>query len=84
MTIIPLGIHVLVEPLDSSSSIVLPEQSKGQAERGVIRGIGSKVDEEGLSIGDTVLYRKYAPEEFELDGKTVYLVEQVDIMGKVI
>jgi len=77
----PLGVHVLVEPIEPESTIVMPEQSKGQAERGIVRGLGSKVEDETLKIGDTVIYRKYSPEEFESDGKVVYLIEEVDLMG---
>jgi chaperonin GroES len=79
----PLGIHVLVEPLEVSTTIVMPEQSKGQAERGVVLGLGSQVDDADLNleVGMTVIYRKYSPEEFEMDGKTVYLIEESDLMG---
>ena len=77
----PLGIHVLLEPLEEISSIVLPEQSRGQAEKAIVRGIGSEVEDSSLKVGDTVIFRKYSPEEFELDGKMVYLIEQQDLMG---
>jgi len=79
--ITPLGLHVLVEPLEEASSIVMPEQSKGQAEKGIVLGIGDKVESETLKVGDKVIYRKYSPEEFELDGKPVYLIEESDLMG---
>lgn len=77
----PLGTHVLVEPVMEKSAMVLPEASKGQAEKGIVRGVGSKVEEE-LFEGDEVLYRKYSPEEFDLDGKAVYLIEEQDLMAK--
>ena len=80
MSIKPLGIHVLLQPIEAESSIVMPENSKGQAERAIVLGIGDKV-ESAVEVGDTVIYRKYAPEEFELDGKVVYLIEDVDLMG---
>lgn len=76
----PIGVHILVEPLEEATAFKLPELSKGQAERGIVRGIGSKVEEE-LADGMTVLFRKYSPEEFELDGKIVYLIEEQDIMA---
>lgn len=76
----PLGVHVLVEPITEEKSFQLPEQSKGQAERGIVRGVGDEVV--GLQDGDKILFKKYAPEEFEWEGKTVYLVESQDIMAK--
>lgn len=80
MSLKPLGVHVLVEPITEEQAFKLPELSKGQAERGFVRGIGEKV-EAPLKVGDKVLYRKYSPEEFEVDGKTVFLIEESDIMG---
>lgn len=79
----PLGIHILLEPLEEKSFVTLPEGSKGQAEKATILGIGAKVEDETLKVGDIVIFRKYAPEEFELDGKTVYLIEEQDLMGLV-
>jgi len=81
MSIKPLGIHVLLEPLDDKPLIELPSGSKGQAEKAIVRGIGEGVESTSLKVGDTVIFRKYSPEEFELDGKTVYLIEEVDLMG---
>lgn len=77
----PLGIHVLLEPLEEKSLIEMPNLSKGQAMKAIVRGIGSQVEESELKVGDTVIFRKYAPEEFELDGKEVYLIESQDLMG---
>lgn len=77
----PLGIHVLVEPVAEESVMKLPEQSKGQAEKGIVRGIGAGVELEGLKDGASVIFKKYSPEEFELEGKTVYLIEEADLMA---
>lgn len=76
----PLGVHVLVEPITEEKAFKLPELSKGQAERGIVRGIGEKV-EAPLKEGDKVLYRKYSPEEFEVEGKPAYLIEEADCMA---
>ncbi len=77
----PLGIHVLLEPIEEQSLVVLPEGSKGQAEKAIVRGIGEGVGFPALEVGQVVLYRKYSPEEFEVDGRLVYLIESVDLMG---
>lgn len=79
--ITPLGTHVLLEPISEQSLIELPETSKGQAEKAIVLGIGDGVEEEGLKVGDMVIFKKYSPEEFEMDGKVVYLIENVDLMG---
>jgi len=78
----PLGAHVLLEPLEEKSVIELPAGSKGQAEKAIVLGIGEAVESKTLRVGDTVIFRKYSPEEFELDGKMVYLIEQQDLMAR--
>lgn len=77
----PLGVHVLVEPIIEEKAFQLPELSKGQAERGIVRGIGPLV-EAALNVGDVVVYKKYSPEEFESEGKTVYVIEEQDLMAR--
>jgi len=77
----PLGVHVLVEPIEETSFVMKPEQSKGSAERGIVRGIGSRVEDETLKVGDTVIFRKFSPEEFKHEGKLVFLIEEQDLMG---
>lgn len=79
--ITPLGTHILLEPITEQSLIELPEQSKGQAEKAIVLGIGEDVESEALKVGDTVIFRKYSPEEFEMNGKVVYLIESQDLMG---
>lgn len=78
----PLGVHILIEPVEEvSSSIVLPETTKGAPEEGIVRGVGSKVEDQTLKDGDRVIFRKYAQEEFEVENKRVFLVEEQDVMG---
>lgn len=78
----PLGIHVLVEATQKSNNfIVKPEGTKGEPEEGVILDVGSDVQSKDLSAGVRVVFRRYSAEPFEIEGKTVHLVEEQDLMG---
>jgi co-chaperonin GroES (HSP10) len=82
MKLTPIGIHVLIEPVEEQSLMVMPETAKGSAVKGIVLGVGEKV-EAPLKGGDTVYFRKYSPEEFDFNDKQVYLVEEQDVMGKI-
>lgn len=81
----PLGDHLILKPLDAehvtSLGIIIPDTAKEERpERGEIIAVGpGKVLENGtrstmeVKVGDKVVFKKYAPDEVEID-KTKYLV----------
>jgi chaperonin GroES len=81
----PLSNHVFLEPLEeektTKSGIVLPETAeKEKPVKGKVLAVGpGKLRENGtvqpmaVKIGDMVLFKKYGPDEIEMDGKK-YLV----------
>ena len=85
----PLSNHVFIEavPEDTmtKSGIVLPDTAeKEKPIRGKVVAVGpGKVNEKGertpmsVKVGDTVLFKKYGPDEIEIDG-TKYLVGDED------
>lgn len=85
----PLSDHVFIEPVEeektTESGIVIPETAdKERPMKGKILAVGpGKRDERGelvpmsVKVGDMVLFKKYGPDEIEVDGKT-YLVGQED------
>lgn len=79
----PLGRHVLIKPTETASILQLPEQGKAQSVNGTVLAIGSAVDlqEWDVKVGDNVIFKMYAPEEFDVDGGVVYLIEAQDLMG---
>lgn len=79
----PLGIHLLIEPLPPENEYIIAGKSKEKPEKGILKAVGEKVESEVLrkSIGETVVYRKYSPEEFKVNGKTLFLIEEADVMG---
>jgi chaperonin GroES len=93
MMIKPLGDKVVVKAAlreeMTKSGIVLPETGdKDRPEKGTVVAVGpGKVRSNGerapmnVAVGDTVLFRKYSPDEFKLDGEDVLVMSESDIIG---
>ena len=87
----PLSNRVLVEPLkeQTKGGIILPETAdKEKPEKGKVVAIGpGKLLENGsrapleVKVGDTVVFKKYSPDEVKVDGKEYLVLEEGDIMG---
>jgi len=93
MEIEPLFDRIVIKEINpevtTASGIVLPSaaQEKPQMATVVAVGAGGIVDGKEikmlLKVGDTVLYPKYAGSEFKLNGETLTVLRQSDILAKV-
>jgi chaperonin GroES len=93
MNIKPLSNHVFIEPIEeektTKSGIVIPETAeKEKPIKGRIIAVGpGKTNEKGevvpmaVKVGDLVLFKKYGPDEIEIDGKTYLVGEEDDILA---
>lgn len=86
-TIMPLGENVVVTPQEmdamTKSGIVLPETAnKERPQIGTVTAVGDKV--ESLTVGDKVIFKKYGPTEFELNGTEYLILEEEDVLGKIV
>ncbi len=91
MKIKPLLDRVLLEPKENEketkSGIILPTaaQEKSQIAKVVAVGEGGMIDgnkvEMQVSVGDSVLYSKYAGTEVTHDDKKYVIVRQADILA---
>ena len=88
----PLADRVVVEPLEDEEitpgGIVLPETAKEKPQRGKLLAVGpGGRDEDGkmitmeVSVGDTVLFAKYAGTEIKMDGKKLLILRQSDLLA---
>ena len=89
----PLSNHVFIEPLKeekaTKSGIVLPETAEKEKPMvGKILAVGpGKLSEKGdtvpmsVKVGDKVLFKKYGPDEIEVDGKKYLVGEETDILA---
>ncbi|MCL4404965.1 co-chaperone GroES [Patescibacteria group bacterium] len=93
MKIQPLSNHVFIEPLaeekTTKSGIVIPDTAdKEKPIRGKIFAAGpGKLNDKGERVpmsvkeGDTVLFKKYGPDEIEVDGKKYLVGDEDDIVA---
>ena len=85
----PLGNRVVIEPMDSdeqisAGGIYIPDTAKEKPQEGTIVAVGpGKLNEDGsrskleVSVGDIVVYSKYAGTEYK-QGDTEYLIVRED------
>ena len=89
----PLSNRVFIEPLEdektTKSGIVLPDTAEREKPiRGKVVATGpGKVNDKGertpMSVkpGDIVLFKKYGPDEIEIDGKKYLVGDEEDILA---
>lgn len=93
MTIQPIGDRVFLEAVEENrvtkSGIFLPETAeKERPVKGRVVAVGpGKRSDKGevmplaVKVGDTVLFKKYGPDEVEIDGKKYLAAEESDILA---
>lgn len=89
----PLSNHVFIEPMEedkvTKSGIVLPDTAeKEKPIRGKVVAAGpGKLNEKGertpmsVKVGDIVLFKKYGPDEIEVDEKKYLVGDEDDILA---
>ena len=93
MNLKPLNDHIFLKPMEeekkTKSGIVLPDTAeKEKPIKGTVVAVGpGKLDENGkrvpmsVKVGDKVLFKKYGPDELEVDGKKYLVGEEADILA---
>ena len=92
MNLKPLSNHILIQPLEdekmTKSGIVLPENTSEKPTKGKIVAVGpGKKNEKGelvpmsVKAGDTVLFKKYGPDEIEMDGVKYLIGDEEDVLA---
>jgi chaperonin GroES len=92
MNIKPLSNHIFLEPIEeektTKSGIVLPETAENKPIKGRIVAVGpGKLNEKGeripmsVKVGDIVLFKKYGPDEIEIDNKKYLVGDEEDILA---
>jgi chaperonin GroES len=92
MNLKPLSNHIIIQPLEdekmTKSGIVLPESSSEKPTKGKIVAVGpGKKNEKGeivpmsVKVGDVVLFKKYGPDEIEVDGVKYLIGDEDDVLA---
>lgn len=87
MNIKPLADRVLIKPIaveeKTIGGIIIPDSAKEKPLQGEVIAIGqgTKDEEMVLSVGDRVLYGKFAGTEVEFDGDKFLIMRQSDVLA---
>lgn len=91
MKLVPLGDRVVLKQLiaeeTTKSGIVLPGQTKEKPQQAEVVAVGPGGTVDGkevvmqVSVGDKVIYSKYAGTEVELEDEEYIVVKQNDILA---
>jgi chaperonin GroES len=88
----PLEDRILVEPIEreqtTASGIILPETAKEKPQEGRVLAAGpGRRDEEGeripmdVTVGDRILYARYAGTEVKVDGQKLLILRESDVLA---
>ena len=87
----PLADRVVVRPLEDTETmrggLFIPDTAKEKPQQGEIIAVGPGRYEEGKRVpmevkaGDRVLYGKYSVSEVTLDGETVLILRESDVLA---
>lgn len=89
----PVGGNILVEPAKeeekTASGLIVQTSGAGEKpQKGKIIALGTgakdadgKDIEFNVKVGDVVLFKKYSPEDIEIDGESYLIMKEADILG---
>jgi len=92
MNLKPLGDRLVVLPSEqdeqTASGIFLPETAKEKPQQGEVKAVGPGTMKDSgeragmeVSVGDTVLYAKYAGTNIKLDDAEYLILKESDILA---
>jgi len=90
----PLFDHLIVEAVDpreaaTASGIIIPDTAQGEKpQQGHVTAAGpGKMLDNGqcaamsVKVGDTIVFKKYAPDEVKVDGKEYLVISESDVLA---
>jgi len=89
----PLADRVVVEPIEKEETfaggeLVLPDTAREKPQQGRVIAVGAgRMDDEGerlpmdVSVGDTVLFAKFAGTEIKVEGEKMLILKESDILA---
>lgn len=93
MTLQPVSNHIILKAKAAesvtASGIIIPDTvDKDRPEQAEVVAVGpgkmlesGQLDPVGVEVGQTVLFRKFTPDEVELDGEKYLIVRAQDIIA---
>ncbi len=85
----PLNENVLLDITEddsvqkTASGIIIPDSAKEKPQYAKVIAIGN-IENPGITIGDTVFYKKFSGTEFDFEGKNYLMVLYADLLAKIV
>lgn len=80
----PIGKNILVKPTlqeeKTASGLILAPTKQEKPRTGEILALGAKVEAK-LDIGEVVIFNEHSPKIVEHEGKTLLIINEVDILA---
>jgi chaperonin GroES len=95
MTLQPLGTKVIIKALEkekmTASGIIIPDTAeKTRPMQGEVIAVGpgktldsGEVRPLSVVVGSTILFKKYGPDEVEIEGQSYLVADEADILAVV-
>lgn len=88
----PLNDNLIVRPLmqetQTSSGIYIPETGEKKPGQGEVVAVGPGLTKDdgsikpmSVNLGDKILFRKYSPDDFEINGEKVLVLSEKDVLA---
>jgi chaperonin GroES len=83
----PLADRVLIEPMaaetKTASGIIIPDNAKEKPQKGKVVAVGNGTKDEKMtvSVGNVVLYGKYAGTDLKYEGQDYLIMRESDILA---
>ncbi len=85
----PLNENVLLDITDdkaeqkTASGIIIPDSAKEKPQFAKVAAIGN-IENPGITVGDLVVYKKFAGTEFDFDGSKFLMIPYGDLLAKIV
>ena len=84
MKVHPLNLNILLSPLSAEdktqSGLILPDSHLNERpEQALVSAVGPKVTT--IKVGETVLFKKYAPDEVKVENEKFLIINENDILA---
>jgi len=85
----PLNENVLLDITDdkaeqkTATGIIIPDSAKEKPQYASVVAIGN-IENPGISVGDTVFYKKFSGTEFDFEAKKYLMVPYADLLAKIV
>jgi chaperonin GroES len=67
----------------TAGGIIIPDTAKEKPQMAKVVAVGN-VENPGISVGDTVFYKKFSGTEMEYDGHKYLVIPYADLLAKIV